>query len=203
MARPNAMRSIEGESNLARRIAIERRNAEWSYEALAKRMTAVGCPINASALYKIEKGDPPRKITVDELLAFAQVFGKHVDDLLTPIRDYQIQRRKEVAQAIEAARDSLVPPLQSLLDAYMDYFDLVADGDDEVVEGVDHQIFPEDLAEQQSDATPLFALEVQGKEVLIDDSTLREGISALHLAVIKQASEAFEAVNPDFAGRMK
>lgn len=55
-----------------------------SYEGLAVQMKHKGCPINASALFRIEKGDPPRRITVDELLAFSQVFGIPVDNLLLP-----------------------------------------------------------------------------------------------------------------------
>jgi hypothetical protein len=47
-------------------------------------MTKAGCPINGSGLYKIEKTDPPRRITVDELVALAEVFNVTVEDLLMP-----------------------------------------------------------------------------------------------------------------------
>ena len=84
MPRPNQPRSIAGERGLARRIAHERDSRGMSYEGLALRLTKVGCPIQASAIYKIEKGDPPRRITVDELVAFAEVFGVPVEELLLP-----------------------------------------------------------------------------------------------------------------------
>jgi hypothetical protein len=48
-------------------------------------MTDAGCNIQASAIYKIEKVDPARRITVDELIALARVFGRSIDDLLRPI----------------------------------------------------------------------------------------------------------------------
>lgn len=84
MPRPNQPRSIAGERTLARRVAMEREARGWSYEGLASRMTDAGCPIQSSAIYKIEKSDPPRRITVDELLAFASVFEASVMDILRP-----------------------------------------------------------------------------------------------------------------------
>ena len=53
-----------------------------TYEGLAARMTRAGCPINASALYKIEKADPPRRITVDELVSLRKVFEMELADLV-------------------------------------------------------------------------------------------------------------------------
>ena len=56
-----------------------------TYEGLAQRMTDLGCSIQPSAIYKIEKSNPPRRITVDELVAFSQVFGIPVEQLLLPV----------------------------------------------------------------------------------------------------------------------
>lgn len=84
MPRPNRPRSIASEQALSRRIAYEREARGMSYEGLASRMTKAGCAIQASAIYKIEKTDPPRRITVDELVAFSQVFAVPVEQLLLP-----------------------------------------------------------------------------------------------------------------------
>lgn len=84
MPRPNQRRRLATERALARRIAHERERREMSYEGLALRMEKVGCPINASGIYKIEKSDPPRRITVDELVGFSLVFGIPIDNLLMP-----------------------------------------------------------------------------------------------------------------------
>jgi transcriptional regulator with XRE-family HTH domain len=82
MPRHNAPRDLLGERFVARRMATERDRRGWSNEGLARRMTDVGCPINQSALYKIEHSDPPRRITVDELIALSRVFGIDLPDLV-------------------------------------------------------------------------------------------------------------------------
>lgn len=87
MPRPNPLRSIDGEKALAQRIAYEREERGWTYAGLASRMTSVGCPIQASALYKIEKSNPPRGISVDELIALKRVFELELDDLVQPMAD--------------------------------------------------------------------------------------------------------------------
>jgi len=85
MPRPNKPRTVDREDALARRIGYERKARGWTYDSLAARMTSAGCPIDQSAIYKIEKAEPRRRITVDELVAFAQVFGyTNVDELLDP-----------------------------------------------------------------------------------------------------------------------
>lgn len=84
MPRPNKPRAVLAESHLAGRIAMEREARGWTNDGLAKRMTDAGCPMSGSAIFKIEKGDPPRRIVVDELVAFSKVFGVPVQDLLVP-----------------------------------------------------------------------------------------------------------------------
>jgi transcriptional regulator with XRE-family HTH domain len=75
------LRPIGAEDIVARRVAYERRRRDWSNAELAKRMTDAGCPLNQSAIQKIEKGMPRRTISLDEALAFAEVFGLTLDEL--------------------------------------------------------------------------------------------------------------------------
>lgn len=84
MPRPNPHRLLHSEEDLARRIASERESRGWSHAGLAERVSRAGCPIQASAIWKIENGKPRRRITVDELLAFAEVFGTKIEELLRP-----------------------------------------------------------------------------------------------------------------------
>lgn len=78
----NPAGSLAGEQHLAERVALLREQRGWSYEQLARAMTHAGCPMNQSAIHKIEKGQPRRRITVDELLAFAKVFGTNISALV-------------------------------------------------------------------------------------------------------------------------
>lgn len=63
------------EERAARRIAWERARRGWSTSELARRMTEDGVPVNQSAIYKIEKGEPRRTISLDEAHSLVRVFG--------------------------------------------------------------------------------------------------------------------------------
>ena len=84
MPRPNKRRDVLAEDNLARRIAAERDARGWTNDGLASRMTAAGCALTGSAIFKIEKATPRRRIVVDELVVFAKVFGLSIEQLLLP-----------------------------------------------------------------------------------------------------------------------
>ena len=84
MSRPNKRRDVFAEDNLARRVAVERVARRWSNDGLAERMTRAGCAMTGSAIFKIEKAEPRRRIVVDELVAFSRVFGVPVGELLLP-----------------------------------------------------------------------------------------------------------------------
>jgi transcriptional regulator with XRE-family HTH domain len=60
---------------VGRRIERERERRGWSHAALAERMSAAGCSMRAATIVRIERADDPRPITVNELSAFAAVFG--------------------------------------------------------------------------------------------------------------------------------
>lgn len=104
MPRPNPTRSLRSETNLAKRIAHEREQRGMTYDGLAKRMTDAGCPIQPSAIYKIEKADPPRRITVDEVVAFAVVFETSVEDLLKPLELLQAEGLRVLLDSWERAK---------------------------------------------------------------------------------------------------
>jgi transcriptional regulator with XRE-family HTH domain len=87
----NPGRAQLAEEALAARIAYEREKRGMSYEGLARRLTDVGCPTNQSAIFKIEKGQPRRRITVEELVALGQVFDLPVEDLLVPLEFVELR----------------------------------------------------------------------------------------------------------------
>lgn len=82
MPRRPQERHTGSEKELAATIAALRKQKGWSNEQLAERMTAVGCKMHATGIYKTE--NEGRRITLDEALAYAEVFGaSSLDDLLT------------------------------------------------------------------------------------------------------------------------
>jgi len=140
MPRRNRPRSIGREDALARRIGYERDQRGWSYAGLASRMSNAGCPIDQSALYKIEHATPRRRISVDELVALSRVFALSLDDLLVPpeiVADRQaVHLLQEYRAAREAAEDAWFslarhaashPRVEQLLEAQMTEDDLSAD----------------------------------------------------------------------------
>lgn len=133
MPRPNRPRSIASEHALARRIAQERERRGWSYDGLASRMTKIGCAIQSSAIYKIEKAAPPRRITVDELVGFSQVFALPVQNLLMPpevaakerlldlLAEWEVARSRYAAAQVE--RDEAQNELRSYVQENPDVHD--------------------------------------------------------------------------------
>ena len=92
VSKTNPGRTLGSERVVAARLAKERKARGWTYENIAKRMDSEGCPIQLSALHKIEKGDPPRRITLDEAIALANVLGVSLEELVVPIELLQHAR---------------------------------------------------------------------------------------------------------------
>lgn len=108
MPRPNPLRMVQNEANLAERIAYERERRGWTYEGTAKRMTEIGCTIQGSAIYKIEKAEPRRRISVDELVAFAAIFETTVEDLLLPVDAVFSAEAKRILESLAEVQYDLV-----------------------------------------------------------------------------------------------
>ncbi len=186
MARPNAHRTIRDETNLAERVRYERELRGWSYETLARKMTATGCSINGSAIFKIEKGDPPRRITLNEALALARAFDTDLDDLLTPMEALRQERGKEILARRDEGIKQLGQSMATIMEAFTNHLELAA-GDPELFEYV-HNLWYGAVAGETSDSPPpLFHLEVDGREVAFDDTVFRKAMMSLYLALLEQA----------------
>ena len=137
MARQNGPRSIGGEANLAERIAYERDKIRgWSYETLARKMTAAGCSIQGSAIFKIEKGTPRRRVTVDELIALSTVFGVSIEELLKPMELLRQERAQVLLEQLDEGNLDIVRGVQKMIEAYRQMFELDASGDEDLADFV-------------------------------------------------------------------
>lgn len=141
MPRPHQPRTIGAERNLAERIARERRRLGLSYEALARRLTEAGCPLHATAIHKVEKADPPRGISVDELVALATVFETTADDLLTPIELLDQKRAHELINELDESYAMLADGTRRVVDAIAELVGLATE-DEELYEYVFGHLFP-------------------------------------------------------------
>lgn len=168
MARPNRGRSIGGESNLARRIAHERGQRGLSYEGLAKLMTDAGCGIQGSAIYKVEKAEPRRRVTVDELVALAAVFELSVDELLTPMEVLENRRAQELLREMDEADEGFFLAVGRLLFAFSEFIQL-AESAPELYEFVHGHRFarpgsPDDGGRLRAPTTSLILPDIPGHD---------------------------------------
>jgi transcriptional regulator with XRE-family HTH domain len=103
------------EDMVARRIAYERKRRGWSNAELARRMTDAGCPINQSAIQKIEHGTPRRTISLDEAHALVEVFGlKRIEDLERVPEELVHEDLRVFVEGADSLREDVRTLLQSL-----------------------------------------------------------------------------------------
>ena len=114
MPKPVEGRTMAQEAWVAQRVKSERLGRRWSLEEVARRMADVGCPIPISAIHKIEKSDPPRRISLNEFLALASVFDIPPDDLMKPPDAVSEAAAKELVDEWEAARDAAADQIRHL-----------------------------------------------------------------------------------------
>jgi len=128
--RPNQARSVLAEVDLAERIAFERDRRGLSYEALAALMTDAGCPIQGSAIYRIEKGTPPRKISVAELVTLAQIWGFTVEQLLEPVALLEQRRGLELAKELAETPHAVQRAIARQFGTLVEYLRIAATSED-------------------------------------------------------------------------
>ena len=201
MPRPNRGRVIHAERNLAQRVAYERQRPErgWTFDGLAKRMTDAGCPMAGSAIYKIENGDPPRRVTVDELVALARVFGyDDVNELLVPVALVRDRRARELYDQIARAWDvTIFEGVQNLLGGLVEYFELTRD-EPEMSALVNDLLFPEGAKPSEESIATVF--DERGNVLALDLPTVRPALSGLIRAAIKDAGTVVETASRGEAG---
>jgi transcriptional regulator with XRE-family HTH domain len=186
MARPNPRRSIGREDNLAARISLERERRGWSYEVLAKKLTDAGCPIQGSAIYKVEKGTPRRRITVDELVALSTVLETSVEDLLTPIELIRKEQAHAIIDRVEPLEQAILDQVEELFGLYLDMWELTVD-DPELFDYVTGHLFPGD-----GDGEPVEWVTVEPAS-LGRPSRVETALTDLFLGLIHDAGDLVQA----------
>lgn len=98
---------LYSEGNVAARVALEREVRGWSTTELAERVTKAGVKMNQTAVWRIENGEPRRRINLDEALAFSRVFELPLEELMSPpLEGIDMDGRRLVQEAVEAYYES-------------------------------------------------------------------------------------------------
>ncbi|MFF2657672.1 helix-turn-helix domain-containing protein [Kitasatospora sp. NPDC058032] len=101
------------EEHAAERVRLEREYLGWSTGELAKRMTTAGYPINQSSVWRIESGEPRRRINLDEAIGFAKVFGLPLEEFLGPPESSSNKHITQLTTEVVARYRFLLDLLQS------------------------------------------------------------------------------------------
>ncbi len=96
---------LSAEQRCAQRIRAERERQGLSLERLAEKMGAAGRPMDRTAIHRIEKGNPPKRITVNDLEAFAKVLGVSINSLVIPDDVARSRTATRLYKKYLAARD--------------------------------------------------------------------------------------------------
>lgn len=190
MPRPKPQRAIGGETNLAQRISRELAARGWPPAELARRMTEAGCPIGTSSVYKILDEKKPRTISLDEFIALAAVFETTTEDLLTPVEVLDTERAKELLSELDKADERMFGGITEAVDAHVRLFALRAEAPELWDYVVNHHYNPGKPSRMESSLLKLVLDD--GTTVEVDDSILKEAVSALYEAIIRQSAAAFE-----------
>ncbi|MPY38489.1 helix-turn-helix transcriptional regulator [Streptomyces phyllanthi] len=95
---------LSAEEVAAARIQFEREIRGWSTNRLSDEMNAAGYVMNPSAVWRIEKGTPRRRIHLEEAIGFAAVFGLPLEELYKLGGSGAYERAAELTDAVQTRR---------------------------------------------------------------------------------------------------
>lgn len=190
MPRPKPQRAIGGEVNLAQRIRRELAARSWTPAELARQMTSAGCSIGTSSVYKILDEAKPRTISLDEFISLATVFGTTTEDLLTPVEVLDTERAKELLVELDAADKRMIDGIKDSVNAHIALVGLRGESPELWDYVVNHHYRPS--ASSRMESAALTVVLDDGTAIDVDDTIIRDAVSNLYEAIIRQAAAAYE-----------
>ncbi|MEY9943921.1 helix-turn-helix domain-containing protein [Kitasatospora sp. GAS1066B] len=144
---------LAGEENAAQRLKMERESRGWSTAEVARRMSEAGFPINQSSVWRIESGEPPRRINLDEAIGFAKIFGITLTELTGPsggaVSAKMLHLFEVFQEAANAAQDAL-----DAMDAAESALYVYADQHPDAYEAIDEYTISISIARQEGRLPP-------------------------------------------------
>jgi transcriptional regulator with XRE-family HTH domain len=114
MPRVNTERSLDNERMVAARIAYERQQNDWSYQQTSNKLKRVGGSLGAAEIQKIEKEN--RRLSIDELVAFAKLFKLSPNEIMTPLELVLNKRAMEFVRKADHALEALAKSVRELIE---------------------------------------------------------------------------------------
>ncbi|MGO4603048.1 hypothetical protein [Terrabacter sp. 2YAF2] len=102
------------ERYVAWHVEVQLTRRGWSYRELADRMTAAGAPTNQSSIHKMLRQDPPRRITVNELAALAEIFDVPMQELAQSVDRSLSEEANRLLADLYAAKEPYLAAAQRL-----------------------------------------------------------------------------------------
>ena len=104
---------------LRQRLRYEREKRGWSRAQLSKVLQNFRCDLSEQVLHNMEEpspGRPPRRVTVDELAAFAELYELTLEDLLKPPHIAMADEVASLLESLGAHQRALLRAWQGLSD---------------------------------------------------------------------------------------
>lgn len=129
-------RQVNHERHLAARIRELRIEKDWTLDRVAEKMTAAGCPIDRSAIYRIEKSN--RQISFDEAVTFATVFAEALPSMMLPPEIARSREATKLFRAYQAARERFLAAAHEVDQLEIKLLRIASDGfEDQVVSAIE------------------------------------------------------------------
>ena len=106
--------NLGGAADVGLRVARLRGEQGLTYRELEEATASAGNRVSASTLWRIENGDPPPKISVDDLVTLCRVFDVTPDDILTSAAELEWREVKRLSGEITRAYGECLGAAQRL-----------------------------------------------------------------------------------------
>ena len=108
------MDNLGGAADVGLRLARLRGERDWTYRELEEATENAGNRVSASTLWRIENGDPPPKISVNDLVTLCRVFDVTPDDILTLAAEIEWREVKRLSEEMTRAYEECLGAAQRL-----------------------------------------------------------------------------------------
>jgi transcriptional regulator with XRE-family HTH domain len=108
--------NLGGAADVGLRVARLRGERGLTYRELEEATASAGNRVSASTLWRIENGDPPPKVSVDDLVTLCRVFDVTPDDMLTSADEIDRREAKRLSDEMVRAFEECLRAAQRIFE---------------------------------------------------------------------------------------